>query len=119
MSSEGAGNPLGLPQASRNACHEFAVAEWLGRDDIHGPVQVFAVNEELDGAGKVVLVNPADELPSVALRAAQSQPCQVGQHHKSAAGSGAEYDTAAQSHFASTRRIGLKERGLPVFCHVH
>ncbi len=68
---------------------------------------------------KSALVDPGDELASVALRSAQPQPDQIREHAKGTARRGAEDDRAAQSHFARARRRRLEECGLPILSHAN
>ena len=59
------------------AGHEFAVRKRVRRSNVDGAIDLFVLNQEIDGACEVGFVNPGDVLPSVSLRAAQSHPNQI------------------------------------------
>ena len=63
------------------------------------------LDKEVDGAGKVSLVNPGDELAAIALGPAQADADEVEQDGEDAAGCGAEDNGAAQGN----RRRGLHQ----------
>ena len=60
----------------------------MGRGDVDGAVEIFAGDEEFDGAGKVGFVNPGDELAAVALRAAEAQRTRLERTAKALPGAG-------------------------------
>ena len=105
------GHAPGLAQGE----HEFAVGERVGRGEVDGAVEVFALDEEVDGAAEVGFVNPTNELTPAALRSAEAEADEIEKGFKGVARRGAESDGTAQCDFARVWSPGGEELGLPVF----
>ena len=111
------GDAVGHIKSFAQRGHELAVGHGVWRDEVKGAGQIFAGDQEFDGAGVVGLMNPGDKLASAALMAAQTQLDEIRQHAKGTARCGTKDDAAAQGNLAGARRLGAKERGLPVADH--
>ena len=73
----GAGRPLGMSQASRRSAMNSRLGSGIGRGEIDWAFEIFALDEEFDGAGEVGLVNPGNILAAVALRSAKASTDQI------------------------------------------
>ena len=93
--------------------HEFSVRERIGRGDVDGAPQLFAIDDPLHRAHEVAVVDPRDVLPSIARPPAQPVSHQPQEHVEWPAGFGTHHDRGAQFDLACQRGVGLIERTFP------
>ena len=103
----GRGQAVGhLPGLAQRG-HELAIGQRVGRGEVDWAIDLFMIDQELDGAGEVDFVNPGDELAAVALA------CRRGRYGpdssrmaKALPGVRAEDDGGAQGDLARAGRLG-------------
>ena len=110
----GGGDAVGhLPRIAQGL-HELSIGQRVGSSEVDWAGDVFMLDEEVDGAGKVSLVNPGDELAAIALGSTEANADEVEQDGEGASGNRAEDNGAAQSDFARAWRGDGEEECFPV-----
>ena len=85
---------------------EVAIGEWMRRGEVHRTSKDRRRNEELDGADKVNLVDPGDELIAGADSAPEAMANETEEDVEDAARIGAEGHCTAQRHLTGPRSWG-------------
>lgn len=66
---------LGSPRPPQHS-HELGVRQWMRRREIDGAFQL-VIDQPLDSADKIHVVDPRDKLPSIAIRPTETDPNQA------------------------------------------
>ena len=72
-----AGRPNRTPHAVAKYPHELCVRQGIRRRDVHGSVDVVAIDQPPNRRDEVLVVNPRHELPAVTGTAAEAVACQA------------------------------------------
>ena len=98
--------------------HELRVRQRIRRTNIDGTFKALASEQIINGAHKIIAVNPRNELRSAASRAAKTKTNKAQQRIEDAAAIRTHDHCRAQQDFPRVRRPGFVRRALPCRRHI-
>src|SRR5579875_3837098 len=108
----GDGEIAGAPGRAK-AAHEAPIGEGAGRGYIHRTGEFFVLDQELDGAREVDVVDPGDVLPAGSHPAAETPADQTQKGIEGSAGIGTHDHASAHGDAAGLREFRSEQRGSP------
>src|SRR2546426_5140298 len=114
----GGGQAQPHPPRLAQRAHEVGAGQGMGRAEVDGAVDLVVLDQPIDGAHEVPVMDPRHVLPAVAGLAPEAEAHEAQQQVEHAAPVGAHHDGRAQRHLARAWRRRRVERALPRRGHV-